>query len=101
MSEKNILQKVSDLGKSMPAETWGTSEETFMVGSSGAAAAEFEINRLRQQLSEARGKIEELEEKLQQIDDIAKLTLTRGDYQYGLGQIMGIAASALKGTEDA
>lgn len=35
------------------------------------------------------------------VNDIAELTLARGDYQYGLGQIKDIAASALKGTEDA
>ena len=35
--------------------------EAPRLGSSGAAATEFEIDRLRQQLSEARGKIEELE----------------------------------------
>lgn len=36
-------------------------------------------------------KLEETRMKLQQIADIADLTLTRGDYQYGLGQIQGIA----------
>ena len=36
-------------------------------------------------------KLEEARAKLRQIADIADLTLTRGDYQYGLGQIQGIA----------
>lgn len=58
MSEKNILQKISDLGKSVPAEAWDNVPTDLSTLDHGKAISE--VVRLRQQLSEARGKIEEL-----------------------------------------
>lgn len=56
------------------------------------------IEFLTRQLEEARGRIGERNDALERIDGIAKATLSRGDFEYGIGQILSVVQEVTRKT---